>query len=134
MTDSPTAVARACYEAVNARDLDRLAALYAPNVTFNDQPSSPDALRRYCEAYLAAFPDLLLTVTQLVGDGEWVAARIVASGTQTGGFAGAPATGRRAAVAQHDLVRVRDGRIVECWTLLDRLGLLQQAGVWRPGG
>ena len=41
---------------------------------------------------------------------------------------GIPPTGREVEILVMDLVRVEDGRIVEHWNVVDRLGLLQQPG------
>lgn len=128
MTDTPIAVARANYEIVNTRDLDAIDRLYHSKVMLNGQPSRPEEIREYCGAYLAAFEDLTIDVEQFVADGEWVASRVVARGTHTAQFGDLPATGRQIEVRQNDFVRVVDGQIVECWTLFDQVGLLQQVG------
>ena len=41
---------------------------------------------------------------------------------------GIPPTGREVEILVIDIVRVEDGRIVEHWNVVDRLGLLQQLG------
>lgn len=41
---------------------------------------------------------------------------------------GIPPTGRRVEIHVIDIVRLVDGRIVEHWNIVDRLGLLQQLG------
>jgi predicted ester cyclase len=49
-------------------------------------------------------------------------------GTHTGELLGLPATGRRLEVVGVDMVRVRDGRIVEHRGLTDTVGLMRQLG------
>ena len=49
-------------------------------------------------------------------------------GTHTGELLGIPPTGREVEILVIDVVRVADGRIVEHWGIVDRLGLLQQLG------
>jgi len=43
-------------------------------------------------------------------------------------FAGVPPTGRDVEIAVIDIVRIADGRIVEHWNCVDRLGLMMQLG------
>ena len=49
-------------------------------------------------------------------------------GTHTGELMGIPPRGREIEILVMDVVRVADGRIVEHWGLVDRLGLLHQLG------
>lgn len=51
-------------------------------------------------------------------------------GTATGSFFGPP-SGRPVVVAVMDVVRMRDGRIVEHWGVPDRFAMLVQTGVLR---
>jgi predicted ester cyclase len=128
MSDNPQAVATAVYAAVNARDLDALDRLYAPDVTVNGAPSSPEQLKSACLLFLEAFGDLEMSVERLITDGGWVATRVVGRGTHTADLQGIAPTGRPIAVAQHDLIRIEDGKIVEVWNLYDQFGMLQQIG------
>jgi steroid delta-isomerase-like uncharacterized protein len=76
-----------------------------------------------------AFSDFRLTVQEVATDGDVVWSRNVASGTNDGSFMGHPPTGRTVQIDVIDIVRVRDGRIVEHWGVPDRLGVLQQLGL-----
>ncbi|WP_432845506.1 ester cyclase [Amycolatopsis sp. CA-161197] len=62
--------------------------------------------------FLADFRDLAVRVEQNVSDGEFSVNRYTSTGTQV-------STGRSYAVTSMDMVRVRDGRIVEHWALMD---------------
>ena len=48
--------------------------------------------------------------------------------TQQGDFAGVPASGRRVKFAAWDLIRVRDGRIVEITQCCDLFTIMSQIG------
>jgi predicted ester cyclase len=50
------------------------------------------------------------------------------SGTHSGEFMGAPATGKRVTVSGIDIFRVADGRLAELWQSWDQLGMMQQIG------
>ncbi|HZA40142.1 MAG TPA: ester cyclase [Actinomycetota bacterium] len=128
MRTEPTTVLREIYEIMNARDLDAVDHLYHPEVTLNGQSSSPAEIKAYCGALLDAFEDLSLTVEQIVADGAWVSARVVARGTHSSPLGELPATGKKVEISQHDLARIADGRVVECFTVFDRYGMLQQLG------
>jgi steroid delta-isomerase-like uncharacterized protein len=77
----------------------------------------------------SAFPDLKTTVHDQIADGDKVVERWTCSGTHQGEFMGIPATGRRVEFEGMDISRLRDGRIVEHWTQMDTLTMLQQLGV-----
>ena len=51
------------------------------------------------------------------------------TGTHTADFAGIPATGNRVTLQFVDIMRVRDGKIVEHWNCIDQLSFMQQLGV-----
>jgi predicted ester cyclase len=74
----------------------------------------------------AAFPDLRLTVEEMVAEGERVPVRFTARGTHQGEFWGAPPTGIRVAWEAISIVRVAGGKIAERWSQSDVSGLRQQ--------
>ncbi len=55
--------------------------------------------------------------------------RWTAEGTHLGEFQGIPPTGKHGTFTGIDIDRVVDGKVVECWTNTDDLGLMQQLGV-----
>jgi len=88
----------------------------------------PEGLKESARAYRAAFPDLKLTVEDVVGDGDLVAIRWSAHGTQKGELFGIAATGKEATVTGITIDRYSGGKLAESWTNWDTLGLLQQLG------
>lgn len=79
-------------------------------------------------AFGAAFPDLRVTVDEVVVEGDLVAVAWTAEGTHQGEFYGIPATGRTAQWEGLDLMRFECGKIVEVWIAADALGLHEQIG------
>ena len=75
-----------------------------------------------------AFPDLTLTIEDMVADGEKVWMRLTARGTNRGGFMGPP-NGKTFEIAVFDVVRFEDGKVVEHWGSPDRFALLTQLGL-----
>jgi steroid delta-isomerase-like uncharacterized protein len=77
----------------------------------------------------AAFPDLSVSVDQLVGEADAVVAVTRMRGTQRGDLPGVPASGRTVDVSSIDVYTVADDRIVEHFGRFDELGMLEQLGV-----
>ncbi|MGZ4292260.1 MAG: ester cyclase [Gaiellaceae bacterium] len=89
----------------------------------------PEGLIEGARGYRAAFPDLRLTVDQVLADGDHVAVRWTARGTHKGELFGIPPTSKEATVTGITIDRWADGKLAESWTNWDTLGLLQQLGV-----
>jgi steroid delta-isomerase-like uncharacterized protein len=89
----------------------------------------PAGAKQYVAALRGAFPDLHIAIEDQIAESDRVATRWRARGTHTGAFQGIPATGKQVRVTGIDIDRIADGKVVECWTNIDELGLLQQLGV-----
>jgi predicted ester cyclase len=70
----------------------------------------PQGQRQIAAAFRAAFPDLRWHVDLLLAEGDLVAGRWTASGTNTGPWAGVAATGKHATFSGVNISRIRDGR------------------------
>jgi predicted ester cyclase len=64
-----------------------------------------------------------------VAEGEFVASLIVGRGIHTGELFGIPATNKEIETEGIAIHRVRDGKIVEYWSVVDQARVLQQVGV-----
>ncbi|MDN3359323.1 nuclear transport factor 2 family protein [Actinomadura sp. DC4] len=106
------------YEEVLAGRMEEALALIAPDVIDHRGGSSGDhhgvdAWRRKWESMgTQGFHDVSVTVEQNVSSGDTSANRYTSRGTHT-------ATGRGYEVVGLDMIRVRDGRIVEHWAVRD---------------
>ena len=76
----------------------------------------------------AAFPDLHATIHDQLVDRDKVVTRKTFHGTHRGEFMGMPATGRDVSFDVIDIVRVRDGLMVEHWNVVDALALMTRLG------
>ena len=135
--DANRAVVRRFVEEVLGRgDFAALAELAAPGCNEHTVPSgqapAEGAVARYLVLWRAAFPDLRITVEDLLAEGDRVAVRSTVSGTHRGEFLGVPPTGRPLAVTAMALYRLAGGRIVERWAVVDTLEVLRQLGVPSP--
>jgi steroid delta-isomerase-like uncharacterized protein len=120
-------------EAVNSGNLDALHEVFAPNVIdrdpASDQVPGPEGFIHFFTGFRAAFPDLSISVEQLVADEDNVAIAYTVTGTHQGDFLGIPATGRKIKARGLQIARFENGKIVERWGSSDQLGILQQIGV-----
>lgn len=114
-------------------DVGNLAALddflspdYRRHVSVSAPPLTRDGQRQRLAAVRAAFPDVTLTVEDVVAQDDRVAFRSTLSGTHRGSFLGIAPTGTAVTVALLDLVRIADHRILEQWGGPDLLDLLRQ--------
>ena len=82
--------------------------------------------RRFYKQFLSGFPDVKMTVDQVIGEGDTTAVRITARATHTGDGLGIKATGRKVKVSGICMMRWRDGKIVEAWNEFDAAGLVRQ--------
>ena len=70
-----------------------------------------------------AFPDLRMSVQQMIAEGDKVAVLWTFQGTHTGsGYEGLPATGTRVEIRGITIWRIVDGRIVEEWSSFSETG------------
>jgi predicted ester cyclase len=67
-------------------------------------------------------------ITMQVAEGDLVVSRIVGLGVHEGEFLGIPATNREVETEGIVIHRVRDGKIVEYWSVVDVARVLQQVG------
>lgn len=108
-----------------------------------DVPSFAEHLKEVVRAMRAAFPDLRFTITELIGEGSWVALHSVMTGTNTGELRapllppGAPAalppTGRAVRVAHMHMIRFENGRNTDLLHVMDTIALLGQLGLLPAG-
>jgi steroid delta-isomerase-like uncharacterized protein len=74
----------------------------------------------------SAFPDVRLTIEDLIAEGDEVAERWTIRGTHRGDFMGVPATNKQVTVSGIDVYRYAGGKRVETWSQYDSLGMMQQ--------
>ena len=82
--------------------------------------------------FINAFPDLRVTIDELVAEGDIVVGFMTTTGTHQGEFMGIPATGKPFTMSEIHAVRIVDRLAVEHWGLADDMKMMQQLGVM-PG-
>ena len=130
--DNKALVRRMEDEIFNKRRLDAVDEFISPEYVLRTAPdgvpSNRDAVRDAMAMYLAGFPDLHVSVDQLLAEDDRVVALLTYSGTHEGELFGMPPTGKRISVRQVAMYRVEDGQVAEEWEVSDQLGLMQQLG------
>ncbi len=79
--------------------------------------------------WLDGFPDMHVTVDEQVGEGDFVASRHVATGTQERDFMGIANTGKRGSISGITVNRLSGGKVAEVWTCWDAVGMMMQLGI-----
>ncbi len=110
--------------------------LCAPNYIYHD-PDLPEVrtledFKRYVTEARSEFPDLHMTIEDMIAEGDKVVTRWMWRGTNTGDLVTPmhiPATGKRVTVTGITIGRFAGGKKVEAWTQSDNLGLNQQLGL-----
>jgi|SRR5215470_1512043 len=76
-----------------------------------------------------AFPDLHITVGDLIEEGDKVVERDRVTGTHQGEYNGLPPTGKSVVYNEIFHMRFANGRIAEIWGVVDVLSQMKQLGV-----
>jgi steroid delta-isomerase-like uncharacterized protein len=130
-------VARRFFEEMwNNRDLDIVEELisadmrgHAPTGEFTGYEGE----RQTILGTVAAFPDLVITIDEMIAEDNKVAMLTSYHGTHTGPLMGQiPPTGAEINMTGAILFHFGQGKIVEVWSYADMLGLMQQIGAASP--
>jgi predicted ester cyclase len=133
-TEDNKALIRRFYEEVfNKRNLAALDDFYSPDHIDHTLPPGlpvgPEGTKQAIVTMLSGFPDLRITIEDMIAEGDKVVTRFTTHGTQQGALGSVPPTGKRVAVSTIEITRIVGGKIVEDWGLDDRLSMLQQLGL-----
>ena len=121
MTEDNKAIARRVYEIVSRGDFGRAEEIVDADAPDNELlPDDPPAklIDTFVETFSEAregFPDLSITIEDVMAEGDRVAARVTMRGTHRGEFQGIVPTGKRVEVKAIDRLRISGGKIVEHW-------------------
>jgi steroid delta-isomerase-like uncharacterized protein len=116
-------------EGFNGRRLAVVDEIFAPDFAVNGQVVGRAGLKQSMGRFLGAFPDLQVTIDEIVGEGDLVGIWYTAEGTHRAEFQGIPASGKRVKWVGADLFHVEGGTIARARFVDDSLGVLRQLGV-----
>jgi predicted ester cyclase len=114
----------------NRHIVDSVDELFSPRASLHlplgEQAVGPDGQKDIGRAIFFAFPDVHVTIDNVMADGNFVAERHTARGTHNGEFMGIPATGKKIHWTENHLYRLEDGRIHEVWSEWSYQNLMDQ--------
>jgi len=115
-------------EGFNKKNLKAVDELFVEDFVVSGERIGRAGLRQNMSRRFTAFPDLHVTITEVIAEGDKVVIWYTVQATQRGEFEGVRPTGKRVNWSGSDLLRVAGGKIVEGRFLDDSLGLLRQLG------
>lgn len=89
----------------------------------------PAHFREFHKGFRDAFPDIRVTVEDVIAEGDKVAGRCSARATHRSASLGFAATDRAVEFGGMCIARVCDGKIAEAWNTFDFLTMYRQLGV-----
>jgi len=120
-------------EVFNRKNLAVIDDLLAPDEVDHtlppNLPPNMEGTKQAIAMYLRAFPDVHVTIDDILAEGDRVAIRFTSRGTQRYAFGLIPPTRRRATISSYLIARFENGKIAEQWGLDDQLGMLMQLGL-----
>jgi len=135
MSEQNKAIVRRLFEELwNKGSLSVADELIAPAYEHHDASTpdvgrGPESEKKRVTLYRTAFPDMRLTIEDIVAEGETVMARWSCRGTHKGDLSGIAPTGKQFTISGVTIARLANGKMVEGWVNWDALGLMQQLGV-----
>ncbi len=138
MSEQNKAVVRRLFEELwNKGNLSLADQLFTPNYTHHDSSSpdfghGPESETKRATLYRTAFPDLRLTIEDLIAEGDTVMARWSCHGTHKGDLNGIAPTGKKFTISGVTIARLLNGKLAEGYVNWDALGMMQQIGVVPP--
>ena len=123
------AVQRFIHEYQNKGDLDAFRELMHPEFVDHSRPPhvalGPEGVRQQFDAFRSVLTGFQADVVLQVAQDDLVSTHKVFSGIHTGAFLGIAPSGERVELSVSDTVRLRDGRIIEHWGVLNIAPLLR---------
>jgi predicted ester cyclase len=134
MSEELKAKARRTWEEIvpNA-DVEALAEVIAEDlIDHSARPDEPQGLAGVQQTVLwlgRVFSDQRWEIHQVIGEGDTVVVYCTLHGRHAGDLMGIAPTNREVAVNYVHIVRFRDGKAVEYWSVRDDMALMRQLGV-----
>ena len=120
---------KAVWDQQNPAAVDQfLAPNYRRHVSATGTPLTRADQKQLLTRFRAAFPDIQITVEEMIAEGDRIAFRSTMRGTHQGEFQGIAFTGNTVTVGLLDVIRIENGKFVEQWGGPNLLDLLQQLG------
>jgi steroid delta-isomerase-like uncharacterized protein len=126
------ALVRRFFDAFGHNDFATLETVTSQDVVYHTAPPGLSAgiegYRELMAMYVSAFPDVQITVDDMIAEGDKVVTRFTSRGTHRGEFMGIAPTGSQVTIGGISIIRVAGNKVTEEWDQLDMLSGLQQLG------
>ena len=134
---SNKATFRRFHDATNTRDVELISKtideLVEPDAVIHTPlPIEATGAQRLKEVFARlhrAFPDLHITIEDLIEEEDKVVSRNMVTGTHQGDYMGIPPTGKSVTYNEIFILRFTGGRIAETWGVVDVFSQMKQLGV-----
>jgi predicted ester cyclase len=91
--------------------------------------SGSEMMKQLWDVLLRGFPDLHVTVEDVIAEDDKVVSRNTVSGTHLGEYMGVQPTGKHITWNEIFIGRVADGRVAETWGVVDVASQMRQLGL-----
>ncbi len=122
---------RVLEQIINERRMDLIPEIVADTFVFRTIPGLPPgpmAFQMSVSMYHNAFPDIQVTIDDLIAEGDKIVVRQTFRGTHQGPMGSIAPTGKHVTFSGMFIFRVENDQFVEEWALLDGLALQNQLG------
>jgi steroid delta-isomerase-like uncharacterized protein len=92
------------------------------------ETTGAEALKEVFARLHRVFPDLHITIEDLIAEGDKLVSRNTVTGTHQGEYMGIPPTGKSVTYNEIFIARFAGGRIAETWGVVDVLSQMKQLG------
>jgi steroid delta-isomerase-like uncharacterized protein len=117
----------------NSASYDSLKTIIAKDVVDhnpdNGEKPGLDGMIDMYRQYVAAFPDVKMTVNDMVIEGDKVTVRATVEGTNTGKMMGAPPTGKKMSVTMMEEFVIKDSMVTDRYGVFDAAAMMAQLGM-----
>jgi predicted ester cyclase len=127
---------RRFHDATNSRDLEQISqttdALFEPDALIRTplpiDATGAQAITEVFTRLLHVYPDLHVTIEDLIAEEDKVASRNTVTGTHRGDYMGHAPTGKPVTYNEIFIFRFAGGRIAETWGAVDVFSQMKQIG------
>ena len=132
INDSKKIAQRYFEEVINQQKLENMDELFDANylyldlVNFTEEKGIENLKKVVLPNFFKAFPDAHYQVESIITEGDKVSARIIATATHKGDFAGIPATNNKVKVSIIYLFTIKKNKISDCQRLVDFQSFFKQ--------
>lgn len=126
------AIVRRILEAINTQNLASLDELVATNFVYHtptQQIQGLGVMKQVVEEEIKGFPDLHVTIEDIIAERDKVWIRLKETLTHTGEYRGVAPTNKKLTYTAVAIWRIVGGKVVEGWGVYDQMDFFTQLGV-----